>query len=157
MKKRRVIAIVCLSLLALLAGSVVAVCSAILLAQALGLHPVDAVLHLTDTDDLMTTAFFFTMSEQNMWKILAQPYVMFGSDASLRAPQGQLSRDHPHPRAYGTFARLLGKDVRDEKVISLQEAVRRRTSPPRIRLKPIRHAPGPPSGALRLLPRPCTS
>lgn len=96
-------------------------------AQALGLHPVDAVLHLTDTDNLMTSAFFFTMSEANMWKILARPYVMFGSDASLRAPQGPLSHDHPHPRAYASLTRLLRASL-DGQTVPFEDVVRKCTS-----------------------------
>lgn len=98
-------------------------------AQALGMEPVDAVLHLTDTDDLMTSAFFFTMSEANMWKILARPYVMFGSDASLRAPHGPLSHDHPHPRAYGSLTRLLRASL-DGQTVPFAELVRKCTTLP---------------------------
>ncbi len=98
-------------------------------AAALDLHPVDAVLHLTDTDDLMTSAFFFTMSEANMWKILARPYVMFGSDASLRAPHGPLSHDHPHPRAYASLTRLL-RAALDGQTLPFEEIVRKCTTLP---------------------------
>lgn len=96
-------------------------------ATALGLHPVDAVLHLTDTDNLMTSAFFFTMNEANMWKILSRPYVMFGSDASLRAPHGPLSHDHPHPRAYASLTHLL-RAALDGRTVPFAEAVRKCTS-----------------------------
>jgi N-acyl-D-aspartate/D-glutamate deacylase len=98
-------------------------------ARALGMAPVDAVLHLTDSDNLMTSAFFFTMSEANMWKILERPYVMYGSDASLRAPHGPLSHDHPHPRAYGSFTRLL-RAALDGKTVSMAELVRKATAFP---------------------------
>jgi N-acyl-D-amino-acid deacylase len=68
---------------------------------------------------------YFMMSEENIKKQIAQPWVMFGSDASSMAAEGAFLKSSTHPRAYGCFARLLGKYVREEKVISLQEAVRR--------------------------------
>jgi N-acyl-D-amino-acid deacylase len=75
------------------------------------------------------------MSEDNIRKKIAKPWMTFGSDAESMAPAGNFLLSNPHPRAYGTFARLLGKYVRDEKVISLQEAIRRLTSLPATNLK----------------------
>lgn len=98
-------------------------------ARTLGMEPVDAALHLMETDELRTGCIFFSMSEENLWKILAEPYVMIGSDASVRAPTGPLSRDHPHPRAYGTFPRFL-RAALDGKTVPLPEAVRKMTSLP---------------------------
>lgn len=98
-------------------------------AAALGLEPVDAALQLIETDTLTTSAFFQGMSEENLWRILAQPWVMVGSDASLRAPWGPLSRDYPHPRAYGTFPRLLRAAV-DGRTVSLPEMIRKMTALP---------------------------
>ena len=98
-------------------------------AEALRLHPLDAALRLMDTDDLHTGGIFFGMSEDNMWTILSQPWVAIGSDASLRAPWGPLSTDHPHPRAYGTFARFLRASL-DGRTVPLPEAVRKMTSLP---------------------------
>jgi N-acyl-D-amino-acid deacylase len=98
-------------------------------AAQLGMEPVDAVLYLTDTDDLRTGAFFMGMSEANMWRILALPYVMIASDASLRAPSGPLGQDHPHPRAYGTFPRFL-RAALDGRTVALPEAVRKMTALP---------------------------
>lgn len=98
-------------------------------AGTLGLEPVDAVLYLTESDELGTTAFFFGMSEENMWKILAEPFVMFGSDASLRAPHGPLCGDHPHPRAYGSLAKFA-RAALDGKTVPFPEAVRKMTSLP---------------------------
>ena len=69
------------------------------------------------------------MNEDNMWRILAEPWVMIGSDASIRSPTGPLSKDHPHPRAYGTFGRFM-RAVLDGKSVSLGEAVRKMTSLP---------------------------
>jgi N-acyl-D-amino-acid deacylase len=67
----------------------------------------------------------FTMSEENIKKEMRQPWVSFGSDASSMAAEGMFLESSTHPRAYGNFARVLGKYVREEKVITLQEAVRR--------------------------------
>lgn len=98
-------------------------------ASELSMEPVDAALHLMEMDELRTGAIFFGMSEENMWKILAEPYVMLGSDASLRAPRGPLGADHPHPRAYGTFPKFLRAAI-DGKTVPLPEAVRKMTSLP---------------------------
>ncbi len=70
------------------------------------------------------------MSEENIEKQIALPWVTFGSDAGSLAPEGVFLERNPHPRAYGNFARLLGRYVRERQVISLQEAVRRLTSLP---------------------------
>ena len=99
------------------------------IAKELGLDIVDAALHLIETDKLQTSAFFFGMSEENMWRILAEPWVMIGSDSSIRAPEGQLSHDHPHPRAYGAFARFL-RAALDKRTVPLPEAIRKMTSLP---------------------------
>jgi N-acyl-D-amino-acid deacylase len=99
------------------------------IAQTLGLEPVDAALRLIETDELRTSAFFFGMSEDNLWRILAEPWVMIGSDASLRAPSGPLSHDHPHPRAYGAFARFL-RAALDGRTVPLPEAIRKMTALP---------------------------
>jgi len=98
-------------------------------AQVLGVDPVEAALRLMESDELKTSAFFFGMSEDNMWKILAEPYVMLGSDASLRSLKGPLSRDFPHPRAYGAFPRFL-RAALDGKTVTLPEAIRKMTSLP---------------------------
>jgi N-acyl-D-amino-acid deacylase len=67
----------------------------------------------------------FTMSEDNIKKELLQPWISFGSDASSMAAEGMFLESSTHPRAYGNFARVLGKYVREEKVITLQDAARR--------------------------------
>ncbi|MBT3296327.1 MAG: D-aminoacylase [Verrucomicrobia bacterium] len=97
--------------------------------EALGCDPVDAILHLCESDELMTGAFFAGMSEANMFRVLAEPYVMLGSDASLRSPTGPLSHDYPHPRAYGSFPRFL-RWALDGRTVALPEAVRKMTSLP---------------------------
>ena len=70
------------------------------------------------------------MNEENIKKQIGRPWVSFGSDAASMAPEGAFLKSSTHPRAYGNFARLLGKYARDEKVITLQEAVRRLTGLP---------------------------
>ncbi len=98
-------------------------------AKMLGMEPVDALLHIVEKDELRTGGIFFGMSEENMQKILAQPWVMIGSDASIRAPDGILSKDHPHPRAYGSFTKVL-RAVLDSRAAALPETVRKMTSLP---------------------------
>jgi N-acyl-D-amino-acid deacylase len=75
-------------------------------------------------------AVYFTMSERNLQKQIGLPWVSFGSDSAAPAPEGTFLRSSVHPRAYGTFARLLGRYVREKRVIALEEAVRRLTSFP---------------------------
>jgi N-acyl-D-amino-acid deacylase len=96
-------------------------------AKQLGMEPVDALLHLIEKDELRTGGIFFGMCEENMWKILAKPWVMIGCDASLRAPDGILSKDHPHPRAYGSFTKLLRASL-DGQTVPLPEMIRKMTS-----------------------------
>jgi N-acyl-D-amino-acid deacylase len=68
---------------------------------------------------------YFSMSEDNVRREMALPWMSFGSDASSQAPEGVFLKSSTHPRAYGNFARVLGKYARDGKVITLQDAVRR--------------------------------
>jgi N-acyl-D-aspartate/D-glutamate deacylase len=105
-------------------------------AAAWACPPLDAALRLMDADELFTSGIFFGMSEENMWKILAEPWVMLGSDASIRSPVGPLGQDHPHPRAYGTVGRFLCAVV-EGRSVSPAEAIRKMTSLPaeRFRLK----------------------
>ena len=77
----------------------------------------------------MATAYFI-MSEDNIAKKIRQPWMAFGSDAESLAPEGVFLKSNPHPRTYGNFARLLGKYVREQQVISLPEAIRRLTAFP---------------------------
>ena len=90
----------------------------------------DTVMDLIVEDDSRVGAVFFSMSEDNVRREIALPWVSFGSDGGSLAPEGVFLKSSIHPRAYGTFARLLGKYVREEKVIPLEEAVRRLTSFP---------------------------
>jgi len=97
-------------------------------AQALGLTPGQTACRLIDLDDTRTGAFFFGMSEENLLRIYAEPWVMPGSDASLRAPWGVLGDDHPHPRAYGTMPRFLR--LMTARLCTLETAIRRMTALP---------------------------
>jgi N-acyl-D-amino-acid deacylase len=78
-------------------------------------------------DDSRIETIYFLMSEDNIKKQIEQPWVTFGSDAGAPAAEGVFLKSHSHPRAYGNFVNLLGKYVREENVISLQEAVKRMT------------------------------
>ncbi len=95
----------------------------------------ETAMDLVIDDDTRVGTVYFLMSDENIKKQIAQPWVSFGSDAESMAPEGNFMKSNPHPRAYGNFARLLGKYVREEKVISLEEAVRRLTALPAQNLK----------------------
>ncbi len=103
-------------------------------ADAMELDPVDAVLHIVDTDELHATGIFFCMSEENMWRILDETFVMLGSDGSIHAPEGPLCRHHPHPRAYGSFPKYL-RAVLEGHRTELKEAIRKITSLPAERFR----------------------
>jgi N-acyl-D-amino-acid deacylase len=90
----------------------------------------DTIIDLVIEDNSRVDTAYFLMSEDNIRKKIAQPWMAFGSDEGSVAPEGVFLESNPHPRAYGTFARLLGKYVREEQVISLSEAIRRLTSFP---------------------------
>jgi N-acyl-D-amino-acid deacylase len=95
----------------------------------------ETVMDLVIDDNSNVSAVFFSMSEDNLHKQIAQPWMMFGSDGKSMSPEGVFLKSATHPRAYGNFARLLGKYVREEKVITLEEAVRRLTSLPAVTMK----------------------
>jgi N-acyl-D-amino-acid deacylase len=95
-----------------------------------GTSPEETAMDLVIQDDSRVGSVFFTMSEDNIRKKIALPWVSFGSDGAALAPEGLFLNSQPHPRAYGNFARLLGKYVREEKIIPLEEAIRRLTSLP---------------------------
>lgn len=94
-------------------------------AKLRGTDPIDTIMDLIVEDHSIGSAVYFLMSEENIKKEIRLPRVSFGSDAASMAPEGIFLKSSAHPRAYGNFARLLGKYVRDEKVISLSEAIRR--------------------------------
>jgi N-acyl-D-amino-acid deacylase len=99
-------------------------------AEMRGTSPEETVMDLVIQDDSRVGCVFFTMSEDNIRTKIAIPWVSFGSDGAALAPEGVFLDSQPHPRAYGNFARLLGKYVRDEGIIPLEEAIRKLTSLP---------------------------
>jgi N-acyl-D-amino-acid deacylase len=99
-------------------------------ARMRGTDPETTILDLVLQDQTRIGVVFFLMSEDNVRKQVRLPWVSFGSDAASMAPEDPFTRSSTHPRAYGTFARLLGKYVRDEKLVSLEEAVRRLSALP---------------------------
>ncbi|HUG54753.1 MAG TPA: D-aminoacylase [Vicinamibacteria bacterium] len=103
------------------------------LAEVMALRGTDAentILDLMAEDRTRVGVVFFLMSEDNVRKQVRLPWVSFGSDAASMAPRGVFLKSSTHPRAYGNFARLLGRYVREEKLVELPEAIRRLTSFP---------------------------
>ncbi|MDJ0653121.1 MAG: D-aminoacylase [Xanthomonadales bacterium] len=100
-----------------------------------GTDPAQTVVDLVLEAEGEIGAIYFLMSEDNVKRQIRLPWMSFGSDAAAMAPEGRFLERGTHPRAYGNFARLLGKYVREEKVISLQEAVHRLTLLPATNLK----------------------
>ncbi len=92
--------------------------------------PIETLLDLLVEDESRVDTVYFLMSEDNLRKLIPLPWVSFGSDEASQAPEGVFLKSNPHPRAYGNFARLLGKYVRDEKLLPLSEAIRKLTSLP---------------------------
>ncbi len=97
--------------------------------------PAETIIDLVIQDNSPIAAVYFLMSEENIKKQIALPWLSFGSDEQSLAPAGNFLKTNPHPRAYGSFSRLLGKYVRDEKVITLEEAIRKLTFLPATNLK----------------------
>jgi N-acyl-D-amino-acid deacylase len=100
------------------------------IAEAEGKHPVDALMDLVLRDRSRVDTAYFSISEDNLRRQIALPWMSFGSDASSITAEGAFLKRSTHPRAYGCFARLLGRYVRDEQIISLPEAIRRITRLP---------------------------
>lgn len=94
-------------------------------AKIRGKDPIETIMDLISEDESRIDTIYFVMSEENVKKELAKPWIAFGSDEASQAPEGVFLQSHPHPRAYGNFARVLGKYCRDEKVLTLPEAIRR--------------------------------
>ena len=115
------------------------------IAKLRGTSPEETAMDLVVLDGSRVGTVYFLMSEDNIRKQIPLPWVSFGSDAEAAAPEGVFLKSNPHPRAYGTFARLLGRYVRDERLVPLEQAVRRLTSLPAANLKIARRgslAPG---------------
>lgn len=105
------------------------------IAKIHGKSPEETAIDMVIADGSRVGTVYFLMSEENLKKQIALPYMSFGSDAASQAPEGVFLNSNAHPRAYGNFSRLLGKYVRDEQIISIEEAVRKLTSLPASNLK----------------------
>ncbi|MFV1885166.1 MAG: N-acyl-D-amino-acid deacylase family protein [Balneola sp.] len=103
--------------------------------EELGKSPEEAMIDLIVEDDSRIQVVYFAMSEENIKKKIQIPYMSFGSDGGSMAPEGVFLNRSTHPRAYGNFARLLGKYVREEGLISLEEAIYKLTTLPASNLK----------------------
>ena len=99
-------------------------------AQVRGRSPEETAMDLVVEDESRVGACYFIASEDNLRREVAIDWMSFGSDEAAPAPEGVFLKSNPHPRAYGTFARLLGHYVRDEGLVPLEEAIRRLTSFP---------------------------
>jgi N-acyl-D-amino-acid deacylase len=106
-------------------------------ARMRGTSPEETMIDLVIEDDSRVGTAYFVMTEENIRRNIAWPWTAVGSDAESLAPEGVFLKSNPHPRAYGAFARFFAKYVREEKVISLAEGVRRVTGLPaqQLRLK----------------------
>jgi N-acyl-D-amino-acid deacylase len=99
-------------------------------ARLRAVSPEDAAIDLVIEDGTRVGVAYFLMSEENVRREVALPWVSFDSDADAPAPEGVFLKSSRHPRTYGNFARVLAKYVREDKVLSLQEAVRKLTALP---------------------------
>ncbi len=98
--------------------------------EARGTSPAETAIDLVIEDDSRVGTAYVLMSEENVRKAVSKSWVSFGSDAAAVANEGQFLLSNPHPRAYGNFARVLGKYSRDEGIVPLKDAIRRMTSLP---------------------------
>jgi len=97
--------------------------------------PIDALFDLLIEDKAFTEVAVFGMSEPDVLLALQQPWVSVDNDSSGTSPEGLLGQEHPHPRAYGTFPRILRKYVREEKKLALEDAIRKFSSLPAQRMR----------------------
>ncbi len=104
-------------------------------AEMLGKDPIETMMDLVIADGSRVGTVYFMMTEENIKKKIQIPWMRFGSDAGSLATEGVFIKTSTHPRAYGNFARLLGKYVRDEKVIPMEEAINKLTLAPATTLK----------------------
>jgi len=100
------------------------------IARHRAVSPPEAVFDLLLEEEARVAVVRFAMCEQDVERVMRHPWVAIASDASARATSGPLSEGRPHPRAFGTFPRILGRYVRERGVLSLEEAVRKMTSLP---------------------------
>jgi dihydroorotase/N-acyl-D-amino-acid deacylase len=105
------------------------------IAKMWGKDPIDTIFDLLIKDGAFTMVAVFGMSEDDVALALQQPWVSVDNDSQGTAPDGLLGREHPHPRAYGTFPRILRKYVREEHKLRLEEAIRKFTALPAQRVR----------------------
>ena len=96
--------------------------------EAMGKPPLDTLFDLLEANGGSVPTVYFHHSEEDMRYALKQPFISIGSDGTAVATEGPLAAGHPHPRYYGTFARVLARYVREDKVLTLEEAIRKMTS-----------------------------
>jgi len=99
-------------------------------AQLWKMDPIDTVCEILIKDHAFTYVAVFGMSEPDVALAVQQPWVSFNNDSQGTAPTGLLGQEHPHPRAYGTFPRVIRKYVREDKLLSLEEAIRKMSALP---------------------------
>ena len=104
-------------------------------AKMWGKDPIDTVFDLLIEDTAFTMVAVFGMSEPDVALALRQPWVSVDNDSQGTSPEGLLGKEHPHPRAYGTFPRILRKFVREEHTLQLEEAIRKFTALPAQRMR----------------------
>jgi dihydroorotase/N-acyl-D-amino-acid deacylase len=104
-------------------------------AKSMNKEPMDALLDLLIEDKAFTECAVFGMTEPDVALALQQPWVSVDNDSSGTSPEGLLGEEHPHPRAYGTFPRILRKYVREEKKLTLEDAIRTFSSLPAQRVR----------------------
>jgi N-acyl-D-amino-acid deacylase len=104
-------------------------------AQLRGIDPRYTAMDLIVEDNSRVGAVFFSQSEDIVRQVVALPWVSFNTDAASVAPEGAFLKSNPHPRAYGSFTRVLGKYVREEQVLTLEEAIRKLAALPAQNLK----------------------
>jgi N-acyl-D-amino-acid deacylase len=90
-----------------------------------GKDPIETAMDLIAEDESRIDCIYFLMSEENVKKEIAKPWVSFGSDEASQAPEGNFLKSNCHPRAYGNFTRVLGKYAREEKILTLEQAIRK--------------------------------
>ena len=95
------------------------------IAKMRGKDPIETAMDLIAEDESRIDCIYFLMSEENVKKEIVKPWVSFGSDEASQAPEGNFLKSNCHPRAYGNFVRVLGKYARDEKVLTLEQAIRK--------------------------------
>ncbi len=104
-------------------------------AKIRGTSPEETAMDLIVQDSTRIGVAYFLMKEENVKKQIALPWLSFGSDEGSYSPEGVFLKSNPHPRAYGNFARVIGKYSRDENVLSLEEAIRKLSKLPATNLK----------------------